>query len=93
MLDRAISGNTDANRAAKSLFRFDGSGYLANNNIYWDALGNLTVGGYILTHEVQVGYQNGNNWTVMAGISGDYDANDATHGYGIAAWYGGPKVD
>lgn len=93
MLDRAISGNTDANRAAKSLFRFDGSGYLANNNIYWDALGNLTVGGYILTHEVQVGYQNGNNWTVMAGISGDYDTNDAAHGYGIAAWYGGPKVD
>lgn len=32
-------------RAAKTLFRFDGSGYLASNNLKWDAEGNLSVSG------------------------------------------------
>ena len=88
MLDRYYSGNTDANRAAKSLFRFDGSGYLASNNLRWDASGNLTVDGYILTHEVQLKDNNGN---ITAGISGLYDSNKI--GNGIAAWYGGQKKD
>lgn len=88
MLDRYYSGNTDANRAAKTLFRFDGSGYLASNKIKWDALGNLTIDGYVLTSEIQLRDTNNN---VKAGISGAYNAND--YGYGIAAWYGGPKVD
>lgn len=90
MLDRGVSGNTDANRAAKSLFRFDGSGYLASNRLRWDASGNLTVDGYILTNEIQLKDNNGN---ITAGMSGAYD-NSVTHfGHGIASWYGGPKID
>ena len=41
MLDRYYSENTDANRAAKTLFRMDGSGYLASNNLWWGASGEL----------------------------------------------------
>lgn len=32
-------------RLAKSLFRFDGSGYLASGNIYWDSNGGLSLEG------------------------------------------------
>ena len=103
MLDRYYSGNTDANRAAKSLFRFDGSGYLAkkniaweadgsgyvaNNKIAWDTSGNLTVDGYVLTNEVQLKDSNSN---IKAGISGAYNAS-AT-GNGIASWWGGEKLE
>lgn len=97
MLDRHYSGNTDANRAARSLFRFDGSGYLANQKIRWDYDNNdvkLVIDGYVLTHEVQLGYTDQSDvWHTMAGISGSYDATDAANGYGIAAWYGGEKID
>ena len=43
MLDRYYSGNTDANRAAKTLFRMDGSGYLASNKLWWGANGELHI--------------------------------------------------
>ena len=43
MLDRYYSENTDANRAAKTLFRMDGSGYLASNNLWWGASGELHI--------------------------------------------------
>ena len=88
MLDRYYSGNTDANRAAKTLFRMDGSGYVASNKLRWDSLGNLTVDGYVLTNEIQLKDSNNN---ITAGISGAYSSSAL--GYGIAAWYGGPKVD
>lgn len=42
MEDAQVEG-VDHPNAAKSLFRFDGSGYLANGNISWDNLG----GGYL----------------------------------------------
>lgn len=35
-----------ATNQAKSLFRFDGSGYVASKNISWDASGNVTIQGY-----------------------------------------------
>ena len=103
MLDRYYSGNTDANRAAKSLFRFDGSGYLAkkniaweadgsgyvaNNKIAWDTSGNLTVDGYVLTNEMQLKDSNSN---IKAGISGAYNASAI--GNGIASWWGGEKLE
>lgn len=103
MLDRYYSGNTDTNRAAKSLFRFDGSGYLAkkniaweadgsgyvaNNKIAWDTSGNLTVDGYVLTNEVQLKDSNSN---IKAGISGAYNASAI--GNGIASWWGGEKLE
>lgn len=39
MIDREIASNVSNVSAAKSLFRFDGSGYLASGNIGWDANG------------------------------------------------------
>ena len=45
MLDRYYSDNTDANRAAKTLFRQDGSGYIASNNLWWGASGDLHING------------------------------------------------
>lgn len=43
MLDRAIEGNDDSKRAANSLFRFDGSGYLSKGKISWDDTGSLYI--------------------------------------------------
>ena len=37
-----------AHRWARSLFRFDGSGYVANGNLSWDASGNVTLQGYTI---------------------------------------------
>lgn len=37
---------TDISGQAKSLFRFDGSGYVAGKNISWDKDGNVTIQGY-----------------------------------------------
>ena len=50
MLEKATwdAGNAEyqaAHRYAKSLFRFDGSGYLASGNIKWDASGNGEIPG------------------------------------------------
>lgn len=43
-------------RWAKSLFRFDGSGYVAGGNLKWDASGNVTIQGYsINATTLQVG--------------------------------------
>lgn len=44
MVDGEVS--TSSSNAAKSLFRFDGSGYVANKNISWDKNGNVTIQGY-----------------------------------------------
>ena len=41
MVDKEVS--TSATNAAKSLFRFDGSGYLAGGNITWDKNGIVTI--------------------------------------------------
>ena len=41
MVDKEVS--TSANNAAKSLFRFDGSGYLAGGNITWNKNGIVTI--------------------------------------------------
>lgn len=41
MVDKEVS--TSATNAAKSLFRFDGSGYLAGGNITWDKNGSVTI--------------------------------------------------
>lgn len=80
--------NTSLSRTAVSLFRMDGSGYLAKRNIEWeadgsgnvaqgniswDAEGQLTVKGGILTTELKAGYNIYDRWVVMSGISGDYD--------------------
>ena len=43
MIDGEVS---QVDNAAKSLFRFDGSGYVANCNLKWDANGNVTIQGY-----------------------------------------------
>ena len=43
MVDHEL--NPDATEFAKSLFRFDGTGYLANGNITWDEKGYGQVGG------------------------------------------------
>lgn len=39
--DKIDAHVSDANNAARTLFRFDGSGYFANNNISWDRDGEL----------------------------------------------------
>ena len=52
MVDKATSPN--AERPAKVLFRMNGSGYLASNNVYWDTLGNLTVRGTIIATDLQL---------------------------------------
>ena len=44
MVDGEVS--TSSSNAAKSLFRFDGSGYVASKNISWDKNGNVTIQGY-----------------------------------------------
>lgn len=49
--------------AAASLFRFDGSGYLANGKINWDASGNSKIAAFIITN---------------TGLSNDYTAANAT---------------
>lgn len=57
MVDGEVSQS--ASNAAKSLFRFDGSGYVANKNISWDANGNVTIQGYsINANTLQVGGSN-----------------------------------
>ena len=78
----------------------DGSGSLAGDNITWDANGKLTVKGGVLTTELKAGYELYDNWVVMSGISGDYDniisdpsAQDVPLGHGIAAWFGGDRLD
>lgn len=44
MVDHEVS--TTATDYAKSLFRFDGSGYVAGGNLSWDKNGNVTLQGY-----------------------------------------------
>ena len=56
MIDKEVSA---VSNAAKSLFRFDGSGYVANGNLKWDANGNVTIQGYsINATTLQVGGSN-----------------------------------
>lgn len=57
MVDGEVSQS--ATNAAKSLFRFDGSGYVASGNLKWDANGNVTIQGYsINATTLQVGGSN-----------------------------------
>lgn len=57
MVDGEVSQS--ATNAAKSLFRFDGSGYVASGNLKWDASGNVTIQGYsINATTLQVGGSN-----------------------------------
>ena len=42
MIDKEVS---DVSNAAKSLFRFDGSGYVSSGNLSWDKNGNVTIQG------------------------------------------------
>ena len=44
MVDKEMQ--TAAENYARSLFRFDGSGYVASGNLSWDASGNVTLQGY-----------------------------------------------
>lgn len=54
MVDGEVS--TSSSNAAKSLFRFDGSGYVASGNLSWDKNGNVTIQGYsINATTLQVG--------------------------------------
>lgn len=56
MIDKEVSA---VSNAAKSLFRFDGSGYVASGNLSWDANGNVTIQGYsINATTLQVGGSN-----------------------------------
>ena len=56
MIDKEVSA---VSNAAKSLFRFDGSGYVASGNLKWDANGNVTIQGYsINATTLQVGGSN-----------------------------------
>lgn len=56
MIDGEVS---QVANAAKSLFRFDGSGYVASGNLKWDANGNVTIQGYsINATTLQVGGSN-----------------------------------
>lgn len=56
MIDGEVS---QVANAAKSLFRFDGSGYVASGNLKWDASGNVTIQGYsINATTLQVGGSN-----------------------------------
>lgn len=55
MLDRYYSSNTDANNAARIVFRHDGSGYLGSNKIRWDAGGNTTFEGSVYTNDGNIG--------------------------------------
>ena len=57
MVDGEVSQS--ATNAAKSLFRFDGSGYVADGNLSWDKNGNVTIQGYsINATTLQVGGSN-----------------------------------
>lgn len=54
MVDKEVT--TTATDYAKSLFRFDGSGYVASGNLSWDKNGNVTIQGYsINATTLQVG--------------------------------------
>lgn len=54
MVDKEVT--TTATDYAKSLFRFDGSGYVASGNLSWDKSGNVTIQGYsINATTLQVG--------------------------------------
>ena len=56
MIDKEVSA---VSNAAKSLFRFDGSGYVASGNLSWDKNGNVTIQGYsINATTLQVGGSN-----------------------------------
>lgn len=47
---------TESDKAAKTLFRFDGSGYLASNSINWDTAGVLNINkGYLGGFEISEG--------------------------------------
>lgn len=57
MVDKEVT--TTATDYAKSLFRFDGSGYVAGGNLSWDKNGNVTIQGYsINATTLQVGGSN-----------------------------------
>lgn len=49
------------------------------------------AGNLVQTGEISLGQVSNNTLTIYSGISGFYDAN--ARGGGVAAWYGGPKVD
>lgn len=63
MVDKEVV--TTATDYAKSLFRFDGSGYLASGNISWDASGNATYKGNIISK----GSLN-SRWEIVPELSG-----------------------
>lgn len=63
MIDKEVSPE---GRYAQSLFRFDGSGYLAGGRITWDALGNLTLNSGI---EISSGESLGSIATSIASFS------------------------
>ena len=73
---------------------------LTTLNAYRTAmLDNITLitGGLILSTEIELGTEVNGTWTPYAGISGIYDptpkSQGGSTGHGIAAWYGGPRVD
>lgn len=67
MVDGEVS--TSSSNAAKSLFRFDGSGYVASKNISWDKNGNVTIQGYsINATTLQMGGSN----VVTEGVLANY---------------------
>lgn len=49
MADKENPSYNQSTRYAKSLFRMDGSGYVASGNISWDASGNPTIKGQTIT--------------------------------------------
>jgi len=44
MIDREIEGNGDNKKRARSLFRMNGTGYLADGQLSWNETGTLTLG-------------------------------------------------
>lgn len=62
MIDAQVTGNEGNADRARSLFRMDGTGYLADGKLYWDASGNLVLGSGIK----------------LSGVDGSLDTNLAS---------------
>lgn len=75
--------------------------YIEYANGHLTIMGPATVGGvsgsteiagnFVQTGEISLGQVSDNTLTIYSGISGIYNAS--ARGGGVAAWYGGPKVD
>ena len=83
---RMIDGEvTDINGQAKSLFRFDGSGYVAGKNISWDASGNVTIRGNVIdATTLQMG---GSNVVTEGALANYYTKTEADERYVTISYF------